>query len=63
MKITQMITALQDELARQGDLDVIITVDGVPGFPGSQLNIDTYNVGVEFDNGVVMITGVAEVDD
>lgn len=63
MKITAMINQLQGYLELHGDLDVTISVDGVPGFPGSQLNVDTYNVGVEVDNGVLMITGDNESDD
>jgi hypothetical protein len=60
-----MIRKLEQILAGHGDLNVIISVDGVPGYPGQQLNIDTHDVEVEWDQhneykgGVTMITGDA----
>lgn len=62
MKTSEMISQLQGYMELHGDLDVIISVDGVSGFPGSQLNVDTYNVDVEVDNGVVMVTGDNGID-
>lgn len=62
MLASEMVAALQRKIAQHGDGDVTIVVENVTRdkVKGGQVNVDTYNVDVDYDEGTFILGDAAD---